>query len=148
MIDNRGREVPLWRGRGNKADIPPALRLVVSHAHAGSKRFAISYAAGAFSGAAVLAAIALIVDARIFGEWRILVILSVMIVGLGAVLTYGGSIGRAGREEVAREGMLLIGRCPSCTYSLAGCAVEADECTVCPECGAAWRIANKSEQRG
>ncbi len=30
--------------------------------------------------------------------------------------------------------------CPSCASGLKGLAMEADGCTVCPECGAAWRL--------
>lgn len=36
--------------------------------------------------------------------------------------------------------LLAIGRCPSCDYDLAHLPPEADGCTVCPECGAAWRL--------
>jgi hypothetical protein len=35
---------------------------------------------------------------------------------------------------------LAEGRCPGCGYELEGVPREADDgCTVCPECGAAWR---------
>ncbi len=34
-------------------------------------------------------------------------------------------------------------RCASCGHDLAGCTPEADGCTVCPECGAAWRLQSK-----
>jgi hypothetical protein len=34
--------------------------------------------------------------------------------------------------------------CASCRYSLTGCRAEADGCTVCPECGAAWRLPGES----
>ncbi len=30
--------------------------------------------------------------------------------------------------------------CPSCGYELAGIPTASDGCTVCPECGAAWKI--------
>ena len=30
--------------------------------------------------------------------------------------------------------------CGGCTFSLAGLNPEPDGCTVCPECGAAWRL--------
>ncbi len=33
------------------------------------------------------------------------------------------------------------GRCATCAYSLRGLPREPDGCTVCPECGAAWRLA-------
>jgi hypothetical protein len=35
--------------------------------------------------------------------------------------------------------MLRERRCPSCGYHLTGVLPADDECTVCPECGAAWR---------
>ena len=30
--------------------------------------------------------------------------------------------------------------CPGCGFDLVPSPVEADGCTVCPECGAAWRL--------
>jgi hypothetical protein len=33
-----------------------------------------------------------------------------------------------------------LGRCPACQYSMASLVAEADGCTVCPECGGAWRL--------
>jgi len=33
--------------------------------------------------------------------------------------------------------------CPSCGYSLAEVPPEPDGCSVCPECGAAWRRADR-----
>lgn len=30
--------------------------------------------------------------------------------------------------------------CLACGYDMNGCKVENDGCTVCPECGAAWRL--------
>ncbi len=33
-----------------------------------------------------------------------------------------------------------ISRCASCGYDLTGLCAEADGCTVCPECSAAWRL--------
>ena len=35
---------------------------------------------------------------------------------------------------------LRLRQCPSCGYRLADLPVQADGCTVCPECGAAWRV--------
>ncbi|MGD1914638.1 MAG: hypothetical protein ACFCBV_00405 [Phycisphaerales bacterium] len=34
---------------------------------------------------------------------------------------------------------LATGRCRACDYDLANLSPEADGCTVCPECSAAWR---------
>jgi hypothetical protein len=36
--------------------------------------------------------------------------------------------------------VLGFGRCPACMYSLAELPAESDGCTVCPECGGAWRL--------
>ena len=45
-------------------------------------------------------------------------------------------------ERVQWHGRLLvaIGRCPSCGYDLLNLPVADDGCSVCPECGAAWRV--------
>ncbi|NRA56547.1 MAG: hypothetical protein HRU13_00255 [Phycisphaerales bacterium] len=32
------------------------------------------------------------------------------------------------------------GRCRACGYDLANLQAESDGCTICPECGAAWRL--------
>lgn len=36
--------------------------------------------------------------------------------------------------------VLEQGHCPSCGYALADIPAADDGCTVCPECGSAWRI--------
>ena len=38
--------------------------------------------------------------------------------------------------------------CPSCGYRLVGTPPEGDGCTVCPECGAAWRLPCASASAG
>lgn len=35
---------------------------------------------------------------------------------------------------------LAAGECPSCRYKIDTLEPEADGCTVCPECGAGWRL--------
>ena len=37
-------------------------------------------------------------------------------------------------------GLLKIGHCGCCLYSLEGLLPAKDGCRVCPECGAAWRL--------
>ena len=39
------------------------------------------------------------------------------------------------------------GFCPSCGYAMAGLHVEPDGCTVCPECGSAWRLNERKNAR-
>jgi hypothetical protein len=48
---------------------------------------------------------------------------------------------RGNAVRTRRVGSLLAshGLCPTCAYSLADLSPEADGCTVCPECGGAWR---------
>lgn len=48
-------------------------------------------------------------------------------------------IRRAGAERIARV-HVRAELCGSCGYELRGIAPEADGCTVCPECGGAWRV--------
>lgn len=44
------------------------------------------------------------------------------------------------RRSAIEECTLAKGLCPSCWELLAGLPAEADGCTLCPECGAAWRL--------
>jgi hypothetical protein len=44
-----------------------------------------------------------------------------------------------GRQRAA-EAMATEGRCPSCAYDIAQLPVADDGCTICPECGGAWRV--------
>ncbi len=39
-----------------------------------------------------------------------------------------------------KQRFMELGRCPTCQYSMASLVAEADGCTVCPECGGAWRL--------
>ena len=38
------------------------------------------------------------------------------------------------------KGVLLVRHCATCGYSLASVPPEPDGCTICPECGAAWKL--------
>jgi hypothetical protein len=40
----------------------------------------------------------------------------------------------------AIRAMTRAGLCPSCAYKIDELVPEPDGCTVCPECGAAWRM--------
>ncbi len=46
------------------------------------------------------------------------------------------------------RGMISLGCCPVCTYNLSGLDSETDGCTVCPECGAAWRLPDDPASEG
>lgn len=39
-----------------------------------------------------------------------------------------------------RSVLIRLGRCASCGYALTGLTSEDDGCTVCPECGSAWKL--------
>lgn len=40
----------------------------------------------------------------------------------------------------AVDGFLAHRMCPACAHALESLPVAADGCTVCPECGSAWRV--------
>ena len=42
--------------------------------------------------------------------------------------------------EMQASSLLAIDRCASCGYQLCKLPVEVDSCTICPECGAAWKL--------
>ena len=53
-------------------------------------------------------------------------------------------IRRAGAERIARV-HARAGLCGSCGYELRGVVAEGDGCTVCPECGGAWKVEEREE---
>jgi hypothetical protein len=58
--------------------------------------------------------------------------------GLSGLVAIVMVIARLSRPESARQAGRSV--CPICIYPLASIPVEADGCSVCPECGAAWRV--------
>ncbi len=66
---------------------------------------------------------------------------------LMAFVASGGWLFRAARTFPDRAAARLLdrGRCPTCMYDLSALTPERDGCTVCPECGAAWRRTSASE---
>jgi|GEM_PF-1976049 len=48
-------------------------------------------------------------------------------------------------KERLRVGYLRACQCPCCDYDLTGQVADADGCRVCPECGAAWKVAKPVE---
>lgn len=49
-------------------------------------------------------------------------------------------------EDRAVRAWLSIGHCAACGYSLRAIPPDFDGATVCPECGAAWRLGNNSSR--
>lgn len=87
--------------------------------------------------------------------WKTIVIPGAMVGALG-LLSWGGKFAfnlgvplllmgvfAASFDPLPEHMMRLLlkhRRCASCAYDLAGTPVQPDLCTVCPECGAAWRL--------
>jgi len=49
------------------------------------------------------------------------------------------------KAELRASAAVELGFCGGCGYRLNGLAQEQDGCSVCPECGAAWKIENNSQ---
>lgn len=75
--------------------------------------------------------------------------------GLGVGLSMGLLLGWwmrqsiwEGNPERVIAALLFVGHCPRCGYGLRACGIDADGCTVCPECGAAWRVGRRGPDGG
>lgn len=62
------------------------------------------------------------------------------LIGFGLPMGYFASARMWRSTAHARDAMLEYDLCPHCAHGLGGIPPEADGCTVCPECGSAWRI--------
>lgn len=58
------------------------------------------------------------------------------------------SLHARGRGIAAIKALHAAGLCPSCAYDLRRVEAAADGCTVCPECGGAWRRRDEAGGRG
>ena len=47
-------------------------------------------------------------------------------------------------RTAAARAMMRTGLCPACAYQIHDIEPDPDGCTVCPECGAAWRLSDAS----
>lgn len=84
------------------------------------------------------------IDARSFIA-GLVVALGMMVL---VVLPLGTRLVRHRLGPDIREAVLDQGFCPSCAYRLEGVPPEADGCTVCPECGGAWRVSGGASDGG
>jgi len=48
----------------------------------------------------------------------------------------------------AKRAMLRAGLCAACAYPIRDLTPEPDACTICPECGAAWRLESVESSKG
>ncbi len=46
------------------------------------------------------------------------------------------------RADALKRSNIRAGHCPACAYSIASVEPASDGCTVCPECGSAWRTSD------
>jgi hypothetical protein len=69
------------------------------------------------------------------------ILLAVLAVGVGFVaLGPATYFGRGFIFSRTAAVFLREGLCPSCVYPLKDISPQQDGCTVCPECGAAWKM--------
>jgi len=144
VVDARGRRVPLIGRSATTAKDRWRMHAVLSRSPRARR---VGFVAGAIALPVFFAPALLISPASrailgtppSFEAWRI-----------GLVIVAGAAMGGAGplamilvsrrllASEIARF-VVGAGACASCDYPLAGVPEAEDGCTVCPECGAAWR---------
>jgi uncharacterized Zn finger protein (UPF0148 family) len=134
LADDRGRQVPLWRYRGaakSDDEVQRGIALRAAQIHANEYQRM----------AALLGLLAPLLLIGLFaaGLPSYLLVAPIILLLLVTVHLYGKRVARMITPSV-RITLLSEGCCASCAYDLAGIPPEADGCTVCPECDAAWRI--------
>lgn len=130
-----------WSG-GGRADLPPELAGRMADATAQMKAQGRGPKVGIWMGMAVmLGSVTAIAVAAVLVPGGIALVAAACIVGAVALWFVLPPTERLKHEQSIIDTILAEGYCVSCGYELAGLPVEADGCTVCPECRAAWRIA-------
>lgn len=131
----------LLTGGRSHADLPAELRGRMADATAQMKAQGRGPRVTLLNGAAViLGSSVLIVVAAILAPGIIVVIVPVCMLGVVALWAILPPTERLKHEQSIIDTLLAEGYCVSCGYELSGLPVEADGCTVCPECRAAWRM--------
>lgn len=106
--------------------------------HAGTQR-AVYYTIIVVGFAAYLAAFP--ISAGIADRWLgNLVFLGIPVAILAATLLALSWLDRRVIKPRLATFRLLRGLCAGCRYSIAAISPDPDGCTVCPECGAAWKL--------
>ena len=72
--------------------------------------------------------------------WGGVVVFLLMLVIVFVAMRWTAVIMLSNRSKRLRSVLIQAQRCASCAYILGGLDIEDDGCTVCPECGAAWRL--------
>lgn len=124
MLPERERTLQEVRARAMEISLAPVPRLACS----------------ALPGCAVL------VVAGVYSAWSVEGVAGGFFWGFGLfALMYRLLGGRANGPWIASM-VARSRRCPVCGYDLDGLAAEGDGCTLCPECGAAWRVRNAATE--
>jgi hypothetical protein len=137
--DDRGRTVRLkasWLRSKVDQSLPPPLKIgpeQIKRADFFERRIA----------AELIISLVFILGGCIF-MWRFVNapahLLLMLILGFGLLLTV---LWRAAARMDLVSGihyMLAKPQCPGCDHLLTGVPPQQDGCTICPECGAAWRL--------
>lgn len=79
---------------------------------------------------------------RAFNDTLVSIVLAILfwlVLFIGAWISWNWMIRRWTLPQFARA-KLLQGLCASCRYPIRKLPVASDGCTICPECGAAWKL--------
>lgn len=150
IIDDRNRSIQVlrkWDDSNYSAELPAKcatrVRAVVNRGYFGRWRwraFALVGTIGLYLWGLLAIRPFLIGTIGQLSGWKSLLV-PALIAMVFCFLVWGAfSMERSlARRRVSK--VLLIERyCPCCLYPLFGLSAQSDGCTVCPECGAAWRL--------
>ncbi len=127
--------------RGSSSHVPPAARARLLAAAQGDIRSRHLIAGAVFCGLFALVPAAIVPLGMGYRGLSVVVpaIAASVAIGLAYVRSVRKRMTRWQRERILNAAA-EAGLCAVCGYLLYGLPREADGCTVCPECGAAWRV--------
>lgn len=145
--DDRARPVDLWRPRANPdaedavpLELQQRIAAVTADRHKGILREPLTAAHVPFL-LAILAMGSAPLLFAVFGIARTSYWTPVLFgMAIPALFYFRTRAIHRGMADTLRTTLLAEGHCASCGYSMRGLAPQADGCTPCPECGAAWRL--------
>jgi hypothetical protein len=132
---------PSWAARRGRVSKPEVFSRAVHQLNRDVRVWAASFCIGLIPPALALALGALIqvlnVPYKGAVAWSSAVLFGALTVGIVVGVRLSPRMGWISWRRTMLEGRC----CPSCGYRLTDLVPEPDGCTVCPECGSAWRIA-------
>jgi hypothetical protein len=150
ITDHRGRVAPICEPAALPDTVSPALRFAVKRANEHRIVHVLMTVVGAF-----VVAIACRWAFNAAGLRRRplspdpparVIVISVVLGSLLVLITLvAGAFVARRRTTFAMAACLDAGRCPCCCYELTEVPPQADNTTLCPECGAAWRMRTDSD---